>query len=139
MRKMVIPSKLTELPRVQQAVLDAARLLGFGKEAIFAIRLALDEAVSNAIVHGNKSDPAKEVIIEFGNDGDDFRMDVTDQGCGFCPENLPDPTHEENLTSPHGRGVMLIEAYMTEVRYYRPGNRISMIKRRGCCKPHAHP
>lgn len=135
MRKMVIPSKLTELPTVQDAVLGAAKAKGYGKDELFAIRLALDEAVSNAVVHGNQNDPAKRVTIEYSVDDRAVTIKVSDEGGGFCPDDLPDPTLAENLTSPHGRGVMLIEAYMTEVTYVGCGNCIRMVKRRGCKLP----
>jgi serine/threonine-protein kinase RsbW len=135
MPKMVIPSKLTELPKVQQAIIDATEAQGFGKDEVFAIRLALDEAVSNAIHHGNKNDPTKKITIEYRIDDRTVRIDVTDEGTGFKPIDLPDPTREENLTTPHGRGVMLIKAYMTEVRYSPKGNQITMIKRKGCKLP----
>lgn len=135
MGKMVIPSKLTELPAVQQAIIDDAQRHGFGKDEVFAIRLALDEAISNAIHHGNQGDPAKTVTIEYAVDDQTVTIDVTDQGPGFQRDTLPDPTLEENLTTPHGRGVMLIEAYMTEVRYNQSGNHITMVKRKGCKLP----
>lgn len=135
MRKRVIPSKLTELPAVQDAVLAPAKAQGFGKEELFAIRLALDEAVSNAIVHGNKNDPAKHVTIEYSVSDQEVRINVSDEGRGFCADDLPDPTLEENLTAPHGRGVMLIAAYMTEVSYKGCGNCICMVKRKGCKLP----
>ncbi len=135
MGKMVIPSKLTELPKVQQTILDQAQAQGFGKDEVFAIRLALDEAISNAIQHGNKSDPDKNVTIQFAFDGDALTIDVADEGPGFDPTDVPDPTLDENLCTPSGRGVMLIRAYMTEVRFNERCNCISMVKRKGCKLP----
>lgn len=135
MSKMVIPSRLTELPKVQEAIIQPAQAFGYGKEEIFAIRLALDEAVTNAIHHGNGGDPDKQVTIEYTVDEQAVRITVTDQGEGFCPDDLPDPTHEENLATPHGRGVMLMGVYMTEVSYNDCGNSISMVKRKGCKLP----
>lgn len=135
MPKMVIPSTLTELPRVLQAIVEPAEAQGFGKDEIFAIRLSLDEAITNAIHHGNKNDPNKKITIEFTVDDQAVRIDITDEGPGFQPKDLPDPTREENLTTPSGRGVMLIEAYMTEVSFNPKGNRITMIKRKGCKLP----
>ncbi len=135
MVKLVIPSKLTELPKVQQAIIKPAESLGYGKEEIFAIRLALDEAVTNAIHHGNGNDPKKQVTIEYRVDEQAVMINVTDEGRGFCPDKLPDPTLEDNLATPHGRGVMLIGAYMTEVHFNPCGNCISMVKRKGCKLP----
>jgi len=135
MSKMVIPSKLTELSKVQDAIIDPAQALGYGKEEIFAIRLSLDEAVTNAIRHGNGDDPNKNVTIEYSVDDQAVRVTVTDEGEGFCPDDLPDPTDEEHLSTPHGRGVMLMSVYMTEVHYNDCGNSISMVKRKGCKLP----
>lgn len=135
MSKMVIPSRLSELPKVQEAIIQPAQALGYGKEEIFAIRLALDEAVTNAIRHGNGGDPSKNVTIEYAVDDQAVRITVTDEGKGFCPDDLPDPTEEANLATPHGRGVMLMSVYMTDVKYNPCGNSISMVKRKGCKLP----
>ncbi len=135
MVKLVIPSKLTELPGVQQAIINEVKGLGYGKDEVFAIRLALDEAVTNAIHHGNGDDPKKQVTIEYQVDEKAVRISVTDEGCGFCPEKLPDPTLQDNLAAPHGRGVMLMKAYMSEVRFNPCGNSISMVKCKGCKLP----
>ena len=135
MSKMVIPSRLTELPKVQDAIIKPAEALGYGKEEIFAIRLSLDEAVTNAIHHGNGNDPNKHVTIEYQVDDQAVRIKVSDEGKGFCPDQLPDPTLKDNLATPHGRGVMLIKVYMTEVDYNPCGNCISMVKRKGCKLP----
>ncbi len=135
MSKLVIQNRLTELPKVQDAVIKPAEALGYGKEEIFAIRLALDEAVTNAIHHGNKNDPDKHVTIEYQIDEKAVRITVTDEGKGFCPDQLPDPTLEGNLATPSGRGVMLIKVYMTEVHYNPCGNALSMVKCKGCKLP----
>ncbi len=135
MPKMLIPSKLTELPKVQDTIVQAVQDKGFGKDEVFAIRLALDEAVSNAIHHGNKNNPAKKVTIEYKITGDTLTISISDEGSGFDPKSLPDPTSEENLTTPHGRGVMLIEAYMTDVHYNAKGNHLTMSKQKGCKLP----
>lgn len=126
--KMVIASRRTEAAAVQQAVLDAAERHGYSREAIFGIRLALDEALNNAIRHGNCDDPDKHVTVEFSASDKRLSITVTDEGCGFCPEDVPDPTLDENLTRPCGRGVMLMQAYMNKVRFNKAGNRVTMVK-----------
>jgi len=133
--KMVIPSRLTELPAVQQRVLKAARDHGFPKEPLFAIRLALEEALSNAIRHGNKDNPKLHVTINCTVDDEMATIKICDQGKGFKPDGLPDPTAKENLAQPHGRGVMLIQAYMTNVHFNKTGNCVTLIKHRDCRKP----
>lgn len=133
--QMVIPSKLTEVSMVLDAVLSRAEAHGFNRQALFAIRLALDEALSNAIRHGNGGDPNRKVTIEFSVNDKQVKVGIRDEGCGFAPESLPDPTLDENLPRPHGRGVMLMNAYMTNVSYGKTGNCVTLIKSRDCTRP----
>lgn len=128
--RMVIASELTHVPQVQQAVLDQVKRHGHGQDMIFAVRLALEEALSNAIRHGNQGDPAKNVTVEYAVTEDEVRISIADEGPGFEPEKLPDPRDEENLDRPHGRGVMLMQAYMTKVFFNKKGNSVTMIRTR---------
>ncbi|MEM1109325.1 MAG: ATP-binding protein [Planctomycetota bacterium] len=134
--KLVFPSKLSEVPAVQQAIISAAEAAGFSDKALFAVRLALDEALTNAVRHGNASDPTKNVAVEFSADAKQLSVTIEDEGPGFDPDDIPDPTAEENLGRPHGRGVMLMRAYMTEVRFNQRGNRVTLIKKLDCALPH---
>lgn len=103
---------------------------GFDDAAKFAIRLAIEEAVVNAFRHGNRNDPAKLVFFRAAIDAHRAEFEIEDQGPGFDPGAIPDPTEDENLEIPSGRGVMLIKAYMTEVEYLPPGNRLRMVWRK---------
>ena len=134
-KTMVIPSRLAEVSKVQAAILDEVTDKGFSKEARFAIQLALDEAVTNAIRHGNKLDESKDVIVNYTVDDKQATITVCDQGDGFEIVNIPDPTLDENLTCPSGRGVMLIQAYMTSVSYNEKGNCVTLVKTRDCALP----
>ncbi len=104
---------------------------GYQDSEAFAIRLAIEEAVANGIQHGNRRDPAKVVDLECRVDSDEVFVAVQDQGEGFDPAAVPDPTAESNLEIPSGRGIMLMGAYMSEIRYVPPGNRVEMRYRRG--------
>jgi serine/threonine-protein kinase RsbW len=99
---------------------------GFDEGEIFAIRLAMEEAVANGFRHGNEGDPTKSVTVTFGIDDSGISLAVEDQGTGFDPTAVPDPTEDANLEIPSGRGLMLMRAYMTEVVVIPPGNRIEM-------------
>ena len=134
-KKLVIPSKLDEIVPVQNAILDEVRAADFSKQSVFAIQLALDEALANAVRHGNKLDPEKSVTVEFSVDQKQVFIRITDQGPGFKPDDLADPTEEENLILPHGRGVMLMRAYMTDVSFNEKGNQVTLIKERDCSLP----
>lgn len=93
------------------------------------IGLAVQEALVNAVVHGCKSDPSKEVRCRLQSDPKGrVVITVTDPGPGFSPEVLSDPKRRENLYADHGRGVYLIRQLMDEVSFERRGNEIRMWK-----------
>lgn len=134
-KKITIPSDLAEASNLQDQILREVTEAGYDERARFAIRLALDEAVSNAIHHGNKNDPTKKVTVEYRVDPQMVEISVADEGPGFNPEHIPDPTQDEFSVLPHGRGVYLIRAYMSEVYFNDRGNRVTMVKRRDCPLP----
>jgi serine/threonine-protein kinase RsbW len=133
--RLVFPSRLDQVPAVQHAIVSAAEAVGFDEQAVFAIRLALDEALTNAVRHGNASDPNKQVTVEFAADSQKLVVQIEDQGPGFALEEVPDPTADENLCRPHGRGVMLMRAYMSDVQFNERGNRVTLTKLRDCAAP----
>jgi serine/threonine-protein kinase RsbW len=119
------------LEAVQAEVASALAARGYEEGAMFAIRLALEEAIVNAFRHGNRSDPKKVVFFRAEIDGREGRFEVEDQGPGFDPRTIPDPTDEDNIEIPSGRGVMLIKAYMSAVDYVKPGNKLRMTYTKG--------
>jgi len=137
--RMVIPSKTTEAQTVKDAILEAARARRYPQSVLFGVRLALEEALSNAIHHGNGDDPGKTVTVDYEVSDEALRVTVCDEGGGFAPEQLPDPCCDENLARPGGRGVMLMKAYMDEVNFNDAGNRVTLVKYRqgGAAGPEA--
>jgi serine/threonine-protein kinase RsbW len=103
---------------------------GFSQGDSFAIRLAMEEAVVNAIKHGHGGDPDKQVRISYQIDAEEFRAEIEDEGPGFCPDSVADPLAWENLDREGGRGLFLMRYYMTEVCYNEMGNRVTLRKRR---------
>jgi serine/threonine-protein kinase RsbW len=98
-----------------------------GKE--FEIETALREALANAIVHGCKNDPRKQIQCTVACDESrGMLLVVRDPGTGFDPAALPSPTQGQNVYSEHGRGIYLINLLMDEVRYARGGTEIHMRK-----------
>jgi len=136
-KSWTIPSVDAEGSKVLQEIVETIQSYEYKREAVFAVRLALDEALVNAVKHGNQGDPEKSVQIDFTIDEDRIVIEVEDRGPGFVPDALPDPTAEENIGRPNGRGVMLMRAYMTEVDFNDRGNRVILIKRRDCERPHS--
>jgi len=108
-------------------ILSLAFDAGLKDAAIFAVRLAIEEAITNAFVHGHSQlGNDVPVTVEYKVSKGDIQIAIEDQGPGFTPEALPDPTLVENLSKPFGRGVMLMKAYMTEVLFNARGNRVKM-------------
>ena len=136
-KSWTIPSTNAQAARVQQEIVEAIQQQGcYKREAVFAVRLALDEALVNAVKHGNQNDPNKTIHIDFKIDDQRLIVEVQDEGTGFAPADLPDPTAPENISRPNGRGVMLMRAYMTDVDFNRQGNRVILTKRHDCQRPH---
>lgn len=114
--------------RVLQAVADA----GYSEAARFAVRLALEEAIVNAFRHGHRGlEKDTPIDVSWRLEGGRTTITVRDRGPGFKPEAVPDPTLDENLECPTGRGLMLMRAYMTEVRHNDAGNEVTMVFDRG--------
>ena len=120
-----------ELDRLHESVLVVVSEAGFDEASTFAVRLALEEAVANAFRHGNGEDPSKRVLVHYHVTPDEIRLAVEDEGPGFDPASVPDPTEDANLEIPSGRGIMLMRAYMSSVEIVAPGNRIEMVFRKG--------
>jgi serine/threonine-protein kinase RsbW len=113
---------------LQQQILDRVEKAGFAGRELFGIKLALLEAIANAIRHGNKQDPAKHVHIEARISPKKVEFLIEDEGPGFDRRGVPDPTADENLEKCSGRGILLIESYMSRVWWDRGGRRLRMIK-----------
>lgn len=103
---------------------------GFSEDSIFAIKLSLEEALVNAIKHGNKLNPKKRVTIDAKVSDSEVEIIIEDQGPGFKRQEIPDPTADENLTKCSGRGLLLMEAYMTSVEYSNNGRRVRLVKKK---------
>src|SRR5215213_9309697 len=129
----VIPSDLEAARRVQEGI-EAVVKTAFAEHEAFAIKMAVEEALVNAIKHGNQMDPDKSVRVAYALKPDRFDVRITDEGPGFDPADVPDPTAPENLERPCGRGLMLMRHYMTAVVYNDRGNFVSMSKVRNGAK-----
>src|ERR1700749_5086575 len=92
-----IPSSTTEGQKIQERIISRLKQIGFPARGIFGVRLALEEALVNAIKHGNGLDPNKEVAVTCQISNDKVRVVIEDQGSGFRLEDVPDPTEDENL------------------------------------------
>lgn len=129
--RTTIPSDNAASHHIQQLILEAVKKIGFTPHSSFAIKLALEEAMINAIKHGNKQDKSKNVHVEAKVTPKVAEIIIEDEGPGFDRSSVPDPTLEENLEKCSGRGILLIESYMNLVEWSHHGRRLRMIKRNG--------
>ncbi len=125
-----IPSQPDYCANVISLILEQLEKSSWSNKDTFGIHMAMEEAIMNAIHHGNHCAPDKDVHVLVELFDDRFYSKITDQGCGFDPDALPDPTAEENLEKDCGRGVMLIMNFVDVVVYNAKGNSIEITKRR---------
>ena len=111
-------------------ILDALQLHGWSAGDKFGIQMAMEEAVMNAIKHGNGCDPTKMIDINLGFDDQKFEATISDDGCGFNPDEVPDPTADENIGKTCGRGVMLMKEFVDSLEYNETGNEVKMMKKK---------
>ena len=126
----VIPSETSAGQAVQERIIQFLEELQYDERDVFGVRLAVEEALVNAIKHGNQMDPAKTVRISCRIAQHMVRIEIEDQGAGFQPEEVPDPTSDENLERPCGRGIMLMKAFMSSIEYNEAGNLVVLEKHR---------
>ncbi|HET7113179.1 MAG TPA: ATP-binding protein, partial [Pyrinomonadaceae bacterium] len=128
-----LPSRIDTVATAAAAVAEFLNRSGFSEEASFGIDMAVREAVTNAVVHGNRKDENKTVDVTLKSSPDAVEISVHDQGAGFNPEDVPDPTAAENILKASGRGIFFMRSFMDEVDWsIRPGGgtTVRMLKRR---------
>ncbi len=125
-----IPSSLEAGHALIEKLMERLSGLGWEGRDSFHVQMAAEEAMVNAVKHGNHESPNKLVEVEFKVAPHRVYMRFKDQGAGFCPADLPDPRDEDHLECTNGRGVMLIREMMSEVHYNEIGNEVTMLKNR---------
>jgi serine/threonine-protein kinase RsbW len=126
----VIPSTFEALDEVVDTLMLLAREMKCNSADLDAIELAMREALANAIIHGNRQDPTKRVAVRAYCQPDrGLLMVIDDEGAGFNPTKVPNPTGAECLLETHGRGLFMMRRLMDRVRISRKGRRITLVKR----------
>ena len=126
----ILPGDVTRIAPVVEGVMELVKRMGCAEGKEFEVETALHEALANAIVHGCRKDPTKQV--EFSVSCDQARgmlIVVRDPGSGFDPASLPSPLVGQQIYETHGRGIYLINQLMDEVRFEKGGTEIHMLKR----------
>lgn len=119
------------IEHAEDAVVAALARHHYPRASIFAVKLSLHEALSNSFRHGHAGLPAATPVrLSYAVRAQDVELTIEDQGPGFDPAGVPDPTLEENLERGSGRGLLLIRAYMALAEHNPKGNRLRMVYRR---------
>jgi serine/threonine-protein kinase RsbW len=129
-RDHVIESDTAAGRRVLDEVLGELQARHWCQRDVFAVHLAMEEALVNAIIHGNRLARDKHVRISCRMSPELIRVEISDEGPGFDPDALPDPTDPERLGCPGGRGVLLMRAFMSRVEWGGSGNCVLLERRR---------
>ena len=133
--EIMIPSNTADGLSAQEKLVAVMEKFEYSMRDIFAMRLSLEEGITNAIRHGNKFASDKNVIIRCDISTEKMRVVVVDEGEGFDPEDVPDPTLEEFIERPCGRGLMLMRAYLNVCEYSDGGRCLTMERERNSPLP----
>lgn len=130
--RLVLPSHIEAVADAAAATTDFVKSCGLDEQTAFGIDMAVREAITNAMVHGNQEDETKSVEVIFNCLGNALEIEIRDQGEGFDPTGVPDPTEPANILKTSGRGIFLMRSFMDEVEWFaRPegGTTVRMVKR----------
>jgi serine/threonine-protein kinase RsbW len=133
MTELQFPSRIEAIQDAASAAAEFVNRLGFDEDAIFGIDMAVREAVTNAVLHGNRQDEKKPVEVSFKSSPEVIEIRVRDRGEGFDTGSVPDPTDPENLLKTNGRGMLFMRTFMDEVEWSRHpegGTVVRMLKKR---------
>ncbi len=123
-QKLLIPSKSENIVLVEKLVDDVCDLFDIKEEIYGHLLVALTEAVNNALQHGNKANPKKNIEITFKVKDSTLYFTVKDEGSGFDPTTLPDPTDPANIEKPTGRGIFLMKHLADKVSFEDKGRKV---------------
>ena len=125
-----LPNDIRSISRAVDYVMEQCSDCGeHARKLDLNFRVGLTEALTNAMLYGNEEDPAKRVLVEVIVAGREITARITDEGEGFNPDEIPDPTTPANLVKPCGRGIFLMRSLMDEVNFNEQGNSVTLVLR----------
>jgi len=127
---VTIASDTALAAEVQEQIISLLERYEYSSRDVFSMRLAIEEAIVNAIKHGNRRDTAKNIHVSWTVCPQRIVVTVEDEGPGFDLSAVPDCTAEENLDKPSGRGITLMKSFLSSVEYNERGNRVTLVKER---------
>ncbi|HEV7842802.1 MAG TPA: ATP-binding protein [Pyrinomonadaceae bacterium] len=131
--ELELESRIESIARAAEVAAQVVRRYGFGDEAAYGVDMAVREAVTNAVLHGNRQDETKKVEVKFHGSTEMLEITVRDRGAGFDLSRVPDPTDPQNLMKASGRGILFMRTFMDDVEYSRHpegGTVVRMTKRK---------
>lgn len=126
-KNISIASEQKNIRVIENLIEEICSKMNINNEIYGKVLVAAIEAVNNAIVHGNKSNPEKKVEINLAVNNKEMHIFISDEGEGFDYENVPDPTSPENIENIHGRGVFLMIKLSDEVHFFENGSKVELI------------
>lgn len=127
-----MPSSIGAVNEAAGAVARVLGNLGASEQLMFGVDMAIREAVTNAVVHGNKQDESKKVRVDIKSSPEEIEISVRDEGAGFNPAEVQDPTAPENIMKTSGRGIFFMRNFVDEVEWSNPpegGTTVKLIKK----------
>jgi serine/threonine-protein kinase RsbW len=122
-----IESEIQNMRIVEKIIDEISSELGISEDNYGKIMVSTMEAVNNAIIHGNKSDKTKYVVIEISGEKKLLKVSIEDEGTGFKPKEIPDPTKPENIENISGRGVFLMSKLADNIEFNEKGNKVTLL------------
>jgi len=130
--KLSFSTSLAILDLIQPITNRIGEQMGLEEDTRYWVWLATQEALNNAVRHGNKMNAKKTVFFSIKMHPDSIMIKVKDQGEGFDPKSIPDPTNQDNLLKSSGRGLFYMHKFMDEVKINTDnGTEVTLIKRTG--------
>ena len=125
-QKHQLPSEIETLAKVERIVEDLKADYDIPEDIYGNILVSLSEATNNAIKHGNKYDPEKTIDLLFEFSTKEYIFTIEDRGNGFDYDNVPDPTHPDNIEKPDGRGIFIMKNLSDEVEFLDDGKKVKL-------------
>jgi serine/threonine-protein kinase RsbW len=116
---LVLASRFENIEVAERTLLDLFAQAGCNGDEEYWIVTAVREAIANAVRHGNRAEPERKVRVEYTIEGRTVTIRIEDEGNGFDPEEIPDPTDPANLLRPSGRGIFYMKQFMSKVEFSR--------------------
>ncbi len=131
--EVTVPNNSAQVRLIRERIIELLERCAYSTRDVFHVRLALEEAMVNAVKHGNQMNPDKSIRVLCSVGSECARFEIEDEGRGFCAGEVPDPTETEFMERPGGRGLLLMRSMMSSVEFSRTGNKVIMEKLREQC------